>query len=74
MENAHGVWILLDPDEWTAAAEKRWIMDGDAELNQPIRWFRNTLVSKWKSGNVLHLGRGYAFASTGNKSYGSLQN
>lgn len=44
---------------------RHWIME-TAELNQPI-YFKNVLTSKRKLENMLHLERGYAFASTGNE-------
>lgn len=44
-----------------------------AKLKQLI-YFLNVLTLKWKSENMLHWGRGYAFVSKETKSYGSLQN
>ena len=50
----------------TTAAERHWIVEKTAELSQPV-YFRDVLTSEWKSGNVLHWGRGYIFISTGNE-------
>lgn len=73
--NTQRVWTLygvvltlncLNADEQMTAAERHGIVKGTAELNQP-RYFRDVLTLKWKSKNVLHWGRGYAFVSTGNE-------
>lgn len=52
------------------ALERHMVLE-TAKLNQPIN-YKNVLSSKWKSENMLRLGKGYAFVSRGNESYGSL--
>ena len=51
-------------EEGTTAAERHWIIEKTAELNQPI-YFKDVLTSEWKPGYVLHWGRGFAFISAG---------
>lgn len=46
------------------AAERQWVVEGTAELNQ-LTYFRDSLASKWKSDNVLHWGKGYNFVYIG---------
>ena len=48
----------------TTVAERHWILEKSAELNQPI-YFKDVLTSQWKPGDVLHWGRGFALVSTG---------
>ncbi|KAL6084245.1 hypothetical protein STEG23_037991, partial [Scotinomys teguina] len=48
----------------TTAAERHWIIEKTAELNQPV-YFKDVLTSEWKPGYVLRCGRGFAFISTG---------
>lgn len=46
------------------AAERRWIVEGTPELNQP-RCFVNALTLKWKSKKYIFIWeRGYVFVST----------
>ncbi|KAL6037706.1 hypothetical protein STEG23_029167, partial [Scotinomys teguina] len=51
-------------EKGTTAAERHWIIEKTAELNQPI-YFKDVLTSEWKPGYVLRWGRGFAFISTG---------
>lgn len=49
------------------AAERRWIVEGTPELNQP-RCFVNALTLKWKSKKYIFIWeRGYVFVSTENE-------
>lgn len=58
--------ILNANKQRMTAAERHWIVGGIPELNLPTH-FRDVLASKWKSNNVLHWEKGYAFISTGNE-------
>ena len=44
--------------------ERYWIIENNAELNQPV-YFKDMLTSEWRPGYVLHWGRGFAFVYTG---------
>ena len=48
----------------TTAAERHWIMEKSAELNQPV-YIKDVLTSQWRPGDVLRWGRGFALVSTG---------
>ena len=50
------------------------IVEKTAELNQPV-YFKDVLISEWKTGKVLHWVKGYAYISTGGKkkAMGSFQ-
>ena len=43
-------------EKGTMTAERHWIFEKSAELNQPI-YFKDVLTSQWKPGDVLHWGR-----------------
>lgn len=82
MGNTQGVWILcgalltlifLNAGKQVTAAKRHGIVKGNAELKQS-RYFRDVLILKQNSEDVLHWGRGYAFVSTGNEGCGFLQN
>ena len=51
-------------EKGTTAAERHWIMEKSAELNQLV-YIKDVLTSQWKPGDVLHWGRGFALVSTG---------
>lgn len=56
---------FLNADEQNStAAERHWIVEKTAELNQPA-YIKDILTSEWKMGNVLRWGRGFAYVSTG---------
>lgn len=44
----------------STADERHWALERTAELNQSA-YFKDVLISEWKSGNVLCWGRGYGF-------------
>ncbi|CAO2640481.1 Gag-Pro-Pol polyprotein [Lemmus lemmus] len=50
-------------EKGTIVAERYWIMEKSAELNQPV-YFKDVLTSQWKP-DVLRWGRGFALISTG---------
>ena len=54
--------------------QKKTIIKKPAELNQPV-YFKDVLISEWKTGKVLHWVKGYAYISTGGKkkAMGSFQ-
>ncbi|KAL6038422.1 hypothetical protein STEG23_016128, partial [Scotinomys teguina] len=65
LHNALLTFNFLNANEkGTTAAERHWIIEKTAELNQPI-YFKDVLTSEWKPGYVLRWGRGFAFISTG---------
>lgn len=43
------------------SAEKHWIVG-----KKPV-YFKDVLTSEWKSGNVLHQGRGFVYIFTGDE-------
>ena len=51
-------------EKGTTAAERQWIMEKSAELNQPV-YIKDVLTFQWKPGDVLRWGRGFALVSTG---------
>ena len=72
-----GAWTLygallilnfLNINEQTIAAERHWVVEGTAELNQPI-YYRHVVGYEWKfrMENVLPWRRGYSFVSIRNK-------
>jgi hypothetical protein len=53
--------------------QKKTIIKKPAELNQPV-YFKDVLISEWKTGKVLHWVRGYTYIFTGEKkAMGSFQ-
>ena len=48
------------------AAKRLGIVRGTDEWNQH-RYFRNSIILKWKTENVILCGRGFAFVSTRNE-------
>lgn len=55
-------WNVNETD--STAAETHWVLEKIAELNQLI-YYMDILSSEWKSGKVLHVGRGNTFVSAG---------
>ena len=51
-------------EKGTTAAERHWIMEKSAELNQPV-YIKDVLTSQWKPGDVLRWRRGFSLVSTG---------
>ena len=58
--------FLHPNEEGTTAAERHWIREKFSELNHLV-YFKDVLTSQWKSGDVLHWGRGFVLFSTGEK-------
>ena len=51
-------------EKGTTAAERHWIMEKFAKLNQPD-YFKDVLTLQWKPGDVPCWGRRFALVSTG---------
>ena len=58
--------FLNASEQNTTAAERHWIVGKTTELNQPV-YIKDILTSEWKTENILHWGRGYAYISTENE-------
>ena len=51
-------------EKGTTAAERHWIMEKSAELNQPV-YIKDVLTSQWNPVDVLRWVRGFTLVSTG---------